>query len=320
MSLTESVETVDVTERMEAQTAPKNLSSHLDQMPPEVKRNLILRRKVWPRMNVWNENWMCFMAGEAGSGKTYAALRLASALDPTFSIDRVTYSVEEFLKLADSDLPEGAILVLEEAGVAAGNRDWYTIANKVLDALTQTWRHRNYGAVMTAPDFDLIDNHVQRRFHHLVVMEGKNEQAGVSKARIKYIQTNHEIGKMYKKYHRMIGDDGVLRRHKYIKFRLPDPDIVEAYELTKTDYTDDLIGDLLEQIQAEQAKNEQDDLSPMEVAKEILDEDRVGEYISEASGGEYFDRDLLKMDWNVSESQSKQIKKFLVREAGLDVM
>ena len=313
-------ETVDVSDRMESHAPPENLASHMSEMPAPVVENLILRRKVWPRMNVWNENWMCFFAGGTGSGKSYATLRLASALDPTFHVGRVAYSVEEFLKLAAQDLPEGAIIVLEEAGVAAGNRDWYTIANKVLDALTQTWRHQNNGAIMTAPDFDLIDNHVQRRFHHLMVMEGKNEAEGISKARVKYIQTNHEIGKMYKKYHRMIGDDGVLRRYKHIKFRLPDPEVIEAYENTKDDYSEGLVGDLLEQIQAEQAKNEKEDLSPMEVAQEILDEDRVGDYISEASGGEYFDRDLLKMDWNVSESQSKQIKKYLVREADLDVM
>ncbi|AFK19012.1 hypothetical protein E6P09_09510 [Haloferax mediterranei ATCC 33500] len=310
----------EIIDRMAAQTAPKNLTSYYSEMPEPVRNNLILRRKVWPRMNVYNENWMCFLAGETGDGKSYAALRLAEALDPNFGPDRVTYSVEEFLELAASDLPEGSILVLEEAGVAAGNRNWYTVANQVLDALTQTWRHRNHGAIMTAPDFDLVDSHVQRRFHHLGIMVGKDEQAGISKARWKYIQTNNETGKMYKKYHRMIGDDGVLRRHKWMKFRLPSPELVEKYEATKGEYTDDLIDDLLERVRAESKEAEAEQLSPVEVAKEILADERVDEYISEASGGEYFDRDILKMDYGVSEAESKQIKKYVVREADLDVM
>ncbi|WP_396614094.1 hypothetical protein ACH9L7_20335 (plasmid) [Haloferax sp. S1W] len=310
----------EIVDRMAATTAPKNLSSHLSEMPEAVRENLILRRKIWPRMNVYNENWMCCLVGETGDGKSYAALRLAEVLDPNFGPHRVTYSVEEFLELAASDLPDGSILVLEEAGVAAGNRNWYTVANQVLDALTQTWRHRNHGAIMTVPDFDLIDSHVQRRFHHLGIMVGKDESAGISKARWKYIQTNNETGKMYKKYHRMVGDDGVLRRHKWMKFRLPSPELVRRYEATKGEYTDGLIDNLLEQVRAENEQAEAEQLSPMEVAKEILDEDRVDEYISEASGGEYFDRDILKMDFGVSESESKQIKKYVVREADLDVM
>ncbi|ELZ94997.1 hypothetical protein C440_07972 [Haloferax mucosum ATCC BAA-1512] len=310
----------EIVDRMAAHTAPQNLSSYYPEMPDRVRENLILRRKVWPRMNVYNENWMCFLAGETGDGKSYAALRLAEALDPNFDVSRVTYSVEEFLELAASDLPEGSILVLEETGVAAGNRNWYTVANQVLDALTQTWRHRNHGAIMTAPDFDLIDSHVQRRFHHLGIMVGKDESAGLSKARWKYIQTNNETGKMYKKYHRMIGDDGVLRRHKWMKFQLPSPELVREYEATKGEYTDDLIEDLLERVRAENEQAEAEQLSPMEVAKEILDENCVEEYISEASGGEYFDRDILKMDYGVSEAESKQIKKYVVREADLDVM
>ncbi|WP_042663265.1 hypothetical protein [Haloferax sp. ATB1] len=310
----------EIVDRMQSHAPPKNLSSHYSEMPDRVRENLILRRKIWPRMNVFNENWMCFLAGETGDGKSYAALRLAEALDPTFGPHRVTYSVEEFLEIAASDLPEGAIIVLEEAGVAAGNRNWYTVANQVLDALTQTWRHRNNGAIMTAPDFDLIDSHVQRRFHHLGIMVGKDESAGISKARWKYIQTNNETGKMYKKYHRMIGDDGVLRRHKWMKFQLPTPELVEEYESTKGEYTDDLIDDLLEKVRAESKEAEAEQLSPVQVAKEILDEGCVEEYISEASGGEYFDRALLKMDYGVSEDESKQIKKYVVREAGLDVM
>ncbi|RDZ39414.1 hypothetical protein C5B91_20190 [Haloferax sp. Atlit-10N] len=309
-----------IVDRMKSRTEPENLKSHYSEMPDPVRENLILRRKIWPRMNVYNENWMCCLVGETGDGKSYAGLRLGEALDPNFGPHRVTYSVEEFLELAASDLPPGSIIMLEEAGVAAGNRNWYTVANQVLDALTQTWRHRNHGAIMTVPDFDLIDSHVQRRFHHLGIMVGKDESVGKSKARWKYIQTNNETGMMYKKYHRMVGDDGVLRRHKWMKFKLPSPELVEEYESTKGDFTDGLVDDLLERVRAESEDAEADQLSPMDVAREILDEERVDEYISEASGGEYFDRDMVKIDYAVSEAESKQIKKLVVREADLDVM
>ncbi|RLM32242.1 hypothetical protein DVK01_21090, partial [Haloarcula sp. Atlit-120R] len=64
----------EIVDRMQSHAPPKNLSSHYSEMPDRVRENLILRRKIWPRMNVFNENWMCFLAGETGDGKSYAAL------------------------------------------------------------------------------------------------------------------------------------------------------------------------------------------------------------------------------------------------------
>ncbi|WP_224332885.1 hypothetical protein [Haloprofundus halobius] len=296
-----------------------SLKEYYGAMPEPVRNNIMLRRKIWPRMNIHNENWMCCCVGETGSGKSYAAVRLGEALDPNFSIDNIAFSVEEFLELVNDDsFGPGSVFVLEEAGVAAGNRNWWDIANEVLDSLTQTWRNQNKGAVFTAPDFDLIDSHVRRRFHHLVDMVDKDEDEMVSKARFKYIQTNHETGKTYRKFYRMVDDRGIRRMYRYVQFGLPSPELIESYEDVKSGYTDDLNASLLEKVRAESAE-EDDDLSPHEIVDQIISEDRVEDYISESPGGEYLDRDLLKVDFGVSEAESKQVKKLLVREADLDV-
>jgi hypothetical protein len=105
-----------------------------------------------------------------------------------------------------------------------------------------------------------------------------------------------------------------------MKFRLPSPELVEAYESTKSDYTDDQIQNLLKRVREENQEAEAENRSPVEIGQEIIDEGRVDEFISEASGGEYFDRDILKNEYGVSDSESKRIKKHVVREADLDVM
>jgi hypothetical protein len=140
----------------------------------------------------------------------------------------------------------------------------------------------------------------------------------VSRARLKYIQTNHEIGKKYKKYHRLFDEDGTLRKFKHIRFHLPSAELLNAYEEEKSQFSDDLVGGLLERIRSDKEDAEQDDLSPTEVASKIVDDERVESYISESPGGRYVDRDLLKADYGVSESESKQVKKLLIREAELD--
>jgi hypothetical protein len=296
-----------------------NIGEYWHRMPEEVREHIILRRKVWPRMHVRNENWMLIIVGETGSGKSLAAQRLAEVVDPGYSIEQTAWSVEEFIELAaDDSLGTGSVQVLEEVGVNAGNRNWWELANQVLDALTQTWRSSNRGAIMTVPDFDLIDSHVQRRFHHLAIMEAKDESKMVSRARLKYIQTNHEIGKKYKKYHRLFDEDGTLRKFKHIRFHLPSAELLNAYEEEKSQFSDDLVGGLLERIRSDKEDAEQDDLSPTEVASKIVDDERVESYISESPGGRYVDRDLLKADYGVSESESKQVKKLLIREAELD--
>ena len=295
------------------------LGEYWDDMPEPVRKNLILRRKVWPRLHRRNENWMCVIVGETGSGKSYAAQRLAEVLDPGYSLERTGWNVEEFLELANRDFEPGAIQVLEEAGVGAGNREWWSMANKVLDALTQTWRSINRGAIFTLPDLDLLDSHVRRRFHHIAVMEAKDEDKMVSRARLKYVQTNHELGKAYRKYHRMYDEDGVYRKFSNIRFRLPSESLLADYEQAKAEFSEDLRASLLADLKAEKAADEEDEgLSPSEIASKIVEEGAVDRYISTAPGGEYVDRDMLKIDFGISESQSKMIKKLLIREANLN--
>ncbi|WP_435360408.1 hypothetical protein [Haloarchaeobius sp. DFWS5] len=290
------------------------------QMPELVERNIILRRKIWPRLHQANKNWVAIFVGETGSGKSWGAGRVAEALWPGFSTDEYAMSVEEFLSVAgDKSYPSGTGVVLDEAGVAANSRNWYDMANEVLNFLLQTWREQNRFAILTVPELDLIDSQVRRRFHHYIEMVSVNEETNTSKAKIQFIDTNRKSGKNYFKYHRMKDESGWLKRWKYINFNPPSDGLREAYEAKKQNYTKDLNEQLLQRIQ-EESEGDAEEMTPKEVAEAIIEKQRVDDYIQEASGGEYLNRDLLKMDWELSESESKQVKNYLIRECDLDVM
>jgi hypothetical protein len=117
----------------------------------------------------------------------------------------------------------------------------------------------------------------------------------------------------------MYDEDGVYRKYTAIRFGLPSDSLMTAYEEAKAEFSEDLRESLLADIRAEKAEDEEDErLSPSEIASKIVEEDRVEAYISESPGGEYVDRDLLKVDFAVTESESKQVKKLLIREGNLN--
>jgi len=289
-------------------------------MPELVRENIILRRKIYPRLHEENKNWVAIFVGETGSGKSWGAARVAEAIWPEFSIDEYAMSVEEFVEVAgDKSYPSGSGVVLDEAGVAANSRKWFEVANEVLNFLLQTWREQNRFAILTVPELDLIDAQVRRRFHHYIEMVSIDEEDQTSKAKIQYIDTNRKTGKNYYKYHRMKDETGWVKKWKHINFKPPSDPLRESYEAKKQQFTGDLNERLLDLIEEENG-NDEDDLSVQEIAESIVSNERLEDYISEAPGGEYIDRDLLKTDWGVSEAESKQVKKLLAREVDRDVM
>lgn len=291
------------------------------QMPAVVRDNMILRRAIWPRMNVENNNWVAIFVGETGSGKSWGAIRLAEALDPAFSNEQVAFNVEQFMDIvSDDSYDDGSIAILDEAGVAVNNRRWYEVANEVLNFVLQTWRHQNRGAILTAPELDLVDKQVQRRFHHYIEMVAKNEQKERTRAKIQYIDTDRKEGENYFWFHRFRGPDGITRQHRYIDFRPPTRDLRERYEKAKTEFTGDLNQRLLEKIKEESAEQTEEQIGPKEAVERIEAEDRVDDYLEESPGGQYVNRSLLKLDYGLTEQESKQAKSLMVRRFDLDVM
>lgn len=107
------------------------------------------------RLNKQNKDVKIIFLGETGSGKSWASLRMAEKLDPSFNVDRICFSIADVLKLANSGLKKGSIIVLEEVGVNVSSRRWQK--NEGINDLIQTWRHQNLGLIMNCPSLELLD-------------------------------------------------------------------------------------------------------------------------------------------------------------------
>ena len=71
----------------------------------------------------------------------------------------------------------------DEAGVGMNARDWYTIQNKILGMILQTFRHRNLMTVFTVPHISFIDVQARKLFNIAIVAQGydKEQRLGFTK-------------------------------------------------------------------------------------------------------------------------------------------
>ncbi|WP_121744898.1 zonular occludens toxin domain-containing protein [Natronorubrum halophilum] len=288
-----------------------------DAVPPLVRDNPILRHKVWNKMHRHNDNWMAAVVGETGSGKSWASIRIAEAVDPDFSIDQVAFGVREFMELVtDDSLGRGSVIVFEEASVEASAHEWYSKSNQVLSNVLDTWRHQNRGAIFTLPAFGQLQKTARGRMSALVQMHEKNEDAGYTIAKYKRCQQNTDTGKIYKKYSTLNG-----KRYKYLTLRPPSEELRQAYEEKKSQYTRDLNEELLEElIAAEEEKKKDEDQDPKDIYNKITSEGAISEYISDNHGQQYIDRDLIELEYDIGDKQSRKVKALLKKDVDDNVM
>lgn len=293
----------------EYEIQPRNWT---DDMPPAVRENPVLRHFVWAPMHRHKNNYMAAFCGETGSGKSYAALRVAEAVDPNFTVDQIAFSVVEFLELViDDSYGPGSIIVFEEASVEAGSDEYMTKKNKALRQVSEIWRHQRRGALFTFPAFKRLDPDVRARMAALIQLDELNETAGNSIGRYKFLQQDSDSGEIYRHYPRIGGVE-----YKKMKFTLPSEDLIEAYEQKKSDYTQDKNLELLEGLieDAKDGEDSQEQARPQDIGEEIIAEDKLDEYINSNNGQEYIDRDLIELDYGIGARKSKKVKKFIQRE------
>lgn len=97
--------------------------------------------------------------GETGSGKSYAAIALADMVDPNFSEENVVFTVEEYLSLLNRKprLPQGSVIVFEEAGLGLNNHQWRELQVVIFGKTQQSARYRNIIVFYTVPRLPFID-------------------------------------------------------------------------------------------------------------------------------------------------------------------
>lgn len=96
--------------------------------------------------------------GREGSGKSVLALQMGAYLDPYFSLEKVVFTSEEFIKkIKDPKIKIGSCIVLDEAFNAINSRASMTEVNRSMGAVATEMRQKNLFIIIVLPSFFDLD-------------------------------------------------------------------------------------------------------------------------------------------------------------------
>lgn len=196
-----------------------------------------------------NKNFLGFISGQTGSGKSYCSLRIAQDIDPDFSIDHVVFRSTELMDLINSGrLKSGAVIIFEEMGVDANNKNWQSTTNKMLNYLMQTFRHKNYIMIMNSPMMDFVDAGLRKLFHAELQTIGIDLSKNEVKLKPHLLQYNPRNKKWYYKRLKVTTNQGKFPISVW-RVGKPSKPLLKDYEAKKRVYTDALNKQISDELQ-----------------------------------------------------------------------
>lgn len=203
-----------------------------------LKRNP-LKSYIIKRVMKQNRNYLVAFVGETGSGKSYAAIEFALQLDPTFTIERIVFSVQEFMALINSGLPSGSVILFDEVGVSMDSRQWYSMINKMMNYVLQTFRHRNLICIFTVPLMKFVDSNARNLMHAYVIMRGVKKSENMAYGSYYMISMNYRTNQVFTKKPRIVSGKEEIRID-YVRFKKPPKAFLAKYEEKRGAFTTQL--------------------------------------------------------------------------------
>lgn len=278
----------------------------------------LIKEKIWDRMWLDNEHFMCVIVGREGSGKSYTGIKLAEITDPTFTADRVMFDPVNFLKdlqqWKEDNETRGKQVVIDEAGVGVGVRTWYDKDQIRLNQVLQIIRDENMGVIFTLPRLEELDSQTKGRLHAFIEMTEKNEGEWVKAKWLDWDPTRDGRNKIYREYpqHQV---NGVKQTIKRLCLSPPSEDIIEAYEARKTKFQAEEYADAIDEME----EDVEDEQSVKEIAVEVAN-GQLEDYVSRhtQNGRAYINKDLLRAQFDLSLNDANAVKSLLDQRFGPD--
>lgn len=235
-----------------------------------------------------NKNFLGFLSGPTGSGKSWSSLSICEDIDKDFNIDRVVFGGIELMKLINSGtLKKGSCICFEEVGIEMNNHTWQSATNRMLNFLMQTFRHKNFVLILNSPYMDFVDSATRKLFHAELLTKGIDLETNECILKPHLIQYNSRMQKFYYKRLKVITYAGkvpvdVWRVHK------PSTELIHQYEEKKTAFTNRLNQEICQELErVQETKNKRNRISLTEIQQETLDLLKLGynvEQIATAKG------------------------------------
>lgn len=242
-----------------------------------------------------NQHVSATINGRTGSGKSNAALRLGSNIAQEvarikggnphdyFNINHVAIITSEEILTVMEINKRYAVIIVDDAGVGMGSRNWQKEENKLLNNILMTMRTDNTCLIVTVPNSFMIDKIPRNLSHWFLEMESANFKKGFTTAKIFQVRQQPRSGKIYHMYPHFHG----VKVTRTIFKRAPD-DIIIPYETKRTAIATQLKAESMEDYQALITKIKEDKNPELKEPK-ISKKARILELVRDVHAGVYVD-------------------------------
>jgi len=267
--------------------------------------NVIVKR-ILDRLHVQNKNYLGVFVGSTGSGKSMASLKIASEIDPNFSSKQICFSIEEFLEILNTgNLKRGSVIVLEETGISASNRNWQSLQNKAISYVFQSFRFLGIGVILNLPSITFLDTHVRSLVHQLFETVSIDYQNNTCKCRVFDVQQNAVSGKIYMKFPRAIINNELVTIES-MNFNLPPVSLIAPYDELKAAFVSSLNVDLLKGIQEQKIDRTNKTLDIEPIVESIMSD--IGSYVRKYGGENRVPSSLIMAKHNLGSVSANKVK------------
>jgi len=258
-----------------------------------------------------NQHVSITINGRTGSGKSNAAMRLASNVsryvaeikggkqEDYFNINHVAIITnEEILKVMEVNKKYAEIIV-DDAGVGMGSRNWQKEENKLLNNILMTMRTDNTCLIVTVPSSFMIDKIPRNLSHWFLEMESANFKKGFTTAKIFQVKQQPRSGKIYHMYPIIHG-----KKITRVAFKRAPDDVIIPYELRRTAIATQLKAESMEDYQRLIEKIKADK-NPESVEPTVTKTERAKEFIRDFKAGVYSNADSMKEALSMYNKENK---------------
>lgn len=259
-------------------------------------------KRIKRRLLYQNKNWLAIICGETGSGKSYSAISLASKIGRV----HIVFTPVQFLKLINSNsLSKGDVIVFDEAGVGMSSREWYSVQNKLLGSVLQTFRILNCGVIFTTPNLSFIDVQARKLFHNYMETSYLDFDKEEAYLKVYDIDVNSRYDKVYFKMPRFYDGDRRIKM-EYLVMDKPKPNLIEYYENRKKSYTIQLNKKALEELTGTKESKKKKEVDLKAISKKVIK--NKSRFVKEYNQRKYVDPELLRHEFNLTKPQAKYVK------------
>jgi len=135
-----------------------------------------LKTTIKPKLKKKDYDWVWIVDGGEGSGKSVFSMQLAKLVDPSFNLERVCMTPNEFTK-AIIKANKGQAVVFDEGFTGLSSRASLTEINRLMVSLMMEMRQKNLFIVVVMPTIFLLDRYVAlfraRGLFHIYTKDGR---------------------------------------------------------------------------------------------------------------------------------------------------